>query len=102
MERRVIVNNLRSALSADLLDSSPATGCESSHLQIASAFMHREPTVADGEYKGFVTKLAMNNSKRFSHHRGKGQISQNVEAQFWNRLGSGLALSVSINILELT
>jgi hypothetical protein len=27
-----------------------------------------------------VKKLAMNNMKRFSHHPGKSEISQNVEA----------------------
>jgi hypothetical protein len=46
-------------------------------------------------------KSTMKNVKSFSHHRGKDEIRQNAEAQFWNGLISEFAHRVKINVLEL-
>jgi hypothetical protein len=48
-----------------------------------------------------VKKLATNNIKRFSYHRGKDEVKQNAETQFWNGLISEFALGVAIKVLEL-
>jgi hypothetical protein len=49
-------------------------------LETKTAFLHRETPVVDGEEMGSVRKLAMSGIKRFSRHRGKAEIRQNVEA----------------------
>jgi hypothetical protein len=51
--------------------------------QILMALIHREALALDGEFRGSVKKLAMSNIKRFSHHRGKDEIKQNVKSQSW-------------------
>jgi hypothetical protein len=43
-------------------------------LQIATVLIHRERPAIDGRHLGSLKKLAMNNIKRFSHHRGKDEI----------------------------
>jgi hypothetical protein len=63
-------------------------------LQIPKALISRKLSAIDGEQIGSVKKPAMNNIKRFSYHRGKDEISQNGEAQFWNGLKSKFAHDV--------
>jgi hypothetical protein len=50
-------------------------------LQIFPVFIHREPLMVDEEYMESVKMRRINNIKRFSHHRGKDEIRQCVEAQ---------------------
>jgi hypothetical protein len=50
---------------------------------------------------GSGKQQAMSNIKRLSHHRGKDEISQNVEGQFWNGLVSELAQDIAIKVFEL-
>jgi hypothetical protein len=70
-------------------------------LQILTALIHRELPAVDGEHLGSVKKLAISNIKRFLHHRGKDEIRQNAETQFWNGLISEFAHGVAIKVLEL-
>jgi hypothetical protein len=70
-------------------------------LQISTALIHRELPAIDEEHLGSMKMLAMNNIKRFSHHRGKDEIRQNAEARFWNGLVSEFAQDVAIKVLEL-
>jgi hypothetical protein len=77
------------------LDASPE------RLGISTALILRELLAADGEHLRSVKKLAINNIKRFSHHRGKDEIRQNAEAQFWNGLVSEFVHDVIIKVLEL-
>jgi len=70
-------------------------------LQIPAALIHRELPAVDEEPIRDAQKTAINNIKRFSHHRGKDEIRQNAEAQFWNGLISEFAHGVAIKVLEL-
>jgi hypothetical protein len=65
-------------------------------LQISTALIHRELPAVDVEHTGSLKKPAMNNSKRFSHHRGEDEISQNAEAEF----GQSVAIKASELISE--
>jgi hypothetical protein len=77
------------------LDASPEP------LQIPTALIPRELPAVDGEHMGYMKKPAMNNIKRFSHHREKDEIRQNTEARFWNGAISEFARGVAIKALEL-
>jgi hypothetical protein len=70
-------------------------------VQIPTALRHRELSAVDGEHMKSVKKPEMNNTKIFSHHRGKAEIRQNAEVQFWNELISEFAHAVTIKVLEL-
>jgi hypothetical protein len=47
---------------------------------------------------GEVKKPAMNNIKRFSDHRDKDEIRQNVKAPIWKGPNSDLTLDGSIKV----
>jgi hypothetical protein len=53
--------------------------------------MHRGPLALDGARR-ICEKLILNKTKRFSHHRGKGEFIQNAEAQFSNESAQNLLL----------
>jgi hypothetical protein len=63
--------------------------------------IHRELLAIDGEHLESLQKLAMNNIKRHSHHRGKDEISQNSKAQFWTGLILEFAHDIVIKVFEL-
>jgi hypothetical protein len=88
-------------LSSDFPDCSPATDVNSDDLQIPTALIHRELPAIDGDHIESMKKRAMNNIKRFSHHRGKEKTRQNAETQFWNELISEFADNVAIKVLDL-
>jgi hypothetical protein len=64
-------------------------------------FIRRELPVVDEEPLGCVKTLAKNSIKRFSHDRGKDEIREKAEAQFWNGLVSEFAHDIIINVLGL-
>jgi hypothetical protein len=70
-------------------------------LQIPTALIHRELPAIDEEHLGSMKKLAMNNIKRFSRHRGKDEIRQDAKALVWNGLVSDFAHHIIMNVFEL-
>jgi hypothetical protein len=63
-------------------------------VQIPTALTHRDLRTVDEEHMESTKNLAVSSIKKFSHSRGKEEIRQNAEAQFWNGLGSEFAVDI--------
>jgi hypothetical protein len=79
-------------LSADFPDCSLTTRRLPGSLVDPNGIEPQRTPGADGEQMGFVKKSVMMDIKSFSRHRGKDEIRQNAEAQFWNESTSELVL----------